>query len=116
MSGHRIVYSAFYGKIPDNLQINHINGQKADNRLENLEAVTPSENTRHGYRVLGRKPVINAFPGVKNGRAKLTEEQVLEIRHLTTLGHTNKTLADRFGVSHGLISQVVNRQVWRHVP
>lgn len=41
---HRLVYMTFVGTIPDGMQINHINHNKSDNRFENLEVVTVSEN------------------------------------------------------------------------
>lgn len=46
---HRHIYEAFYGKIPKGMVINHKNGNKLDNSIQNLEVVTNSENTKHGY-------------------------------------------------------------------
>ena len=46
----RLVYSAFHGPIPPGMQVNHINEDKTDNRLENLNLMTPSENTNWGTR------------------------------------------------------------------
>ena len=43
---HRFVFECFYGLIEKNKQINHINFNKNDNRIKNLEVVTPSENIR----------------------------------------------------------------------
>ena len=45
---HRLVYKAFVGEIPDGMQVNHINEIKSDNRLENLNLMTPKENTNWG--------------------------------------------------------------------
>ena len=47
---HRLVWSAFNGSIPEGLQVNHINEIKSDNRLENLNLMTPKENTNWGTR------------------------------------------------------------------
>lgn len=44
---HRVVWIAAYGPIPQGLQINHINRRRWDNRIENLELVTPAGNARH---------------------------------------------------------------------
>lgn len=53
---HRLIWEAFNGPIPDGMQINHINEDKTDNRLENLELVTPKENLNFGNR--SRKAVL----------------------------------------------------------
>lgn len=52
---HRLVYEAFYGEIEQGFQINHKNGIKNDNRLENLEKVSQSENIKHRFTNLGQK-------------------------------------------------------------
>lgn len=46
---HRLVYETFYNTISDGLVINHIDGNKSNNQLENLEAVSASDNIRHAY-------------------------------------------------------------------
>lgn len=62
---HRMVWESVHGPIPPGKEINHINGIKSDNRIANLEAVTPSENTKHAYRI-GLKDAS----GTNNGRYK----------------------------------------------
>lgn len=47
---HTLVYSAFHGEITKGYQVNHINEIKTDNRIENLELLTPKENCNHGTR------------------------------------------------------------------
>ena len=52
---HRLVMDAFVEKRPSGMQVNHIDGVKTNNRLDNLEYVTPSENTIHSVE-RGLKP------------------------------------------------------------
>lgn len=47
---HFLVASNFIGEIPEGMQVNHINEDKHDNRVENLEIVTPAQNCAHGTR------------------------------------------------------------------
>ena len=51
-SVHRLVAEAFLGAAPAGMQVNHKNGDRTDNRIENLEWCTASENVQHGFRVL----------------------------------------------------------------
>ena len=46
---HRLVYECFYGIIPDKMEINHIDSNKQNNCIDNLEVVTPSENMKHAF-------------------------------------------------------------------
>jgi hypothetical protein len=60
LSVHRIVYEAFNGPIPQGLEINHKDGNRLNNRLSNLEAITKSENQYHACDVLKKRgqPII----------------------------------------------------------
>lgn len=51
---HYLVYSTFNGKVPTGFQINHINEDKGDNRVENLNLMTPKENINWGTAIARR--------------------------------------------------------------
>lgn len=107
---HRLVMWAFVGE-QGQLWVNHINGNKADNRLENLEYLTPGQNTKHAYDN-GLMPSKN---GEANPGAKATEEMVREIRRLYQVGVDRSSLVSRFGLSKTTIQGIVTRNSWRHV-
>lgn len=116
---HRIVWIYFNGEIPDDLEMNHINGIKADNRLENLELVTASGNRKHAYRIGlrhnkkgGKHPLVQ---GEKHGQAKLTNGDIKEIRNRCEDGETQTAIAKDFDVTQQQISYIVNRKQWRHI-
>lgn len=58
----REVANAFIGPRPKGYQINHKNGIKTDNRAENLEYVTPSQNLKHAVKLGLKKPNSGCFP------------------------------------------------------
>lgn len=114
---HRFVWRWFNGKILDGLTLNHKDGNKHNNQLSNLELATHSEQSLHAVHVLGWSPALNLDPdwracGRLNGRAKLTEAEVLDIRLSSDKG---VILAERFGVSTATISRVRSGQVWKEV-
>ena len=112
---HRLAWEAFKGQIPEGMQINHKNGVKADNRLVNLEVVTPSDNTAHKFRVLGHKPPNNPSRGEKNGSAKITGQDVIEIRQRCAAGESRKAIAKEFAITDISVGNIVRRKTWRHI-
>jgi len=52
---HRIIAKAFIPNPENKAEVNHINGKKDDNRIENLEWATHQENVKHSFEILGRK-------------------------------------------------------------
>lgn len=109
---HRLVAVAFIPNPENKPQINHKNGIKEDNRLENLEWVTARENQQHcsdkGLRVPAK--------GAKHWRAKLNEGKVEEIRARHDFGNvTHAELGLEFGVSTSVITSIVNFKSWKHV-
>lgn len=104
---HRLVAEAFIGPIPDLYTINHKDGNKTNNHVDNLEIVTRSENLLHLYRVLGRNN-----RGENNPKSKLTLAQVAEIREALSSGARGSDLARMFGVTKYTISDIKRGESW----
>lgn len=107
---HRLVAMAF---IPNPLslpQINHINGVKDDNRVENLEWCTNSHNILHAFSTGLKKPT----KGTINGMSKLNEAQVLAIRNKDN-DMLNSDIAKLYMVNTKTIRNILNRKTWSHI-
>jgi hypothetical protein len=107
---HRLVAKAFLPEDLERPEVNHKNGVKHDNRSENLEWVTRSENLQHRSDALG----INS-KGEASQMSKLTEFQVLQIRTMLLSGHRQGFIAGLFGVSQAIVSKIKLRKCWSHV-
>lgn len=106
---HSLVLEAFVGPRPTpRHQGNHKDGDKTNNRVENLEWVTPSENQMHGLSVLGNRRAR----GQAHGNAKLTEEGVHEIRALLGAGIRKMDVARWCGVSAKTIRDIERGESW----
>lgn len=116
---HALVALAFIGKRPAGLFINHKNGVRTDNRIENLEYCTPLENVRHSIDVLGNKPFQNfdrtLNRGEKHSGAKLNNEQVREIRRLNASGMTARELSKKYQIEVSHMFRIIRRDVWKHI-
>lgn len=101
---HRLVATVFIPNPENKPCVNHKNGIKTDNRVENLEWVTYSENNRHSYRELGAKHHLR----------KLTDDDVRYIILNKTMKNTNY-LSKKFDVSKATIYAVANREKYKNV-
>jgi hypothetical protein len=111
---HRLVYLCANGDIPPKMQINHKNGIKDDNRLENLEIVTHQGNALHSYRVLGNKG--GATRGEDNVLSKLTIKDVKKIREM----YKDKVIVARIAeqypqVTYQALAAIVKNKTWTHI-
>lgn len=110
---HRLVVEAFIGSIPPKMDVNHKNGAKKFNYLENLEILSRSENQLHNYRELN--PSHNRAKGEEQGSSLLTEKQVLKIRALSKSGMSLRKLAIKFRCSKSAVAHIVYRRSWKHI-
>lgn len=106
---HQLVLAAFVGPCPAGMQCRHLNGDRADNRPENLKWGTPRENAadqeRHGTKVRGEA----------QGLAKLTEADVLDLVARHEAGETVAAIARSLDVDKSTIYRILNGETWRHV-
>jgi len=108
---HRLVAKAFINNLNNCPQVNHKDGNKQNNKLENLEWVTQSENEKHAYRT-----GLKSKRGEKNCFAKLTQKAVMDIRgKIKDKENTKKyrtIIADSYNVTERTISRIVNNENW----
>lgn len=105
---HRLVLETF-APVAHWRQVNHINGDPGDNRLSNLEWVTPSENITHDYRVLGTRNQR----GDNNTAAKISSNDAEFIRRMCgQMNLAQREIAGRLGVSQSAISAVMTGRNW----
>lgn len=109
VSVHTLVLLSFVGRCPDGMECRHGNGDRGDNRLENLSWGTRMENAsdriRHGTSPRGPRQHLN----------KLSEVEVRAIRAGFAAGESKAYLARRYHVSHSNICSIIKRQSWKYL-
>jgi len=106
---HRIVAKAFIPNPEKKKYINHKNGIKTDNRVENLEWCTCQENVDHA--------VDNNLHSVGSdvGTSKLDEEKVRQIKKLLKTDLVAREIAEMFNVCRSTIKEINRGATWKHV-
>ena len=109
---HILVARAFIANPENKPQVNHIDGNPLNCRVDNLEWVTPKENIQHAYRTGLAKS------GPNHSRSLLTAEQVRYIRRVYKKGDPKfgmSALGRKFGVKIGVIYGVIHRKTYKNV-
>ena len=89
------------------LQVNHIDGNKLNNNLNNLEWCTNQENTEHAIR-----NNLRNNNGEKNPSSKLKKEDIYEIVNLIRNGYSCAKIAKQYNVSATTIERIKRRETW----
>jgi hypothetical protein len=112
---HIMVWEAFNGQIPEGLEIDHKDNDRANARLANLQLATRSQNVTYAFRRNNKPPANNPSPGSRNGCAKLTEADIPTIFALSRTGKFQYEIAEMFGVSQPAIGRILRGVGWKHV-
>ncbi len=108
---HRLIALTFIPNPNKYPQINHIDCNKQNNNVINLEWCTNEMNVKHAI----ESGITWGLKGEENPRAKLTEDDVFKIRDLFALGKTRRQLAEQFNTKPSNIKDIVLRRSWRHI-
>lgn len=119
---HRLIAKAFIQNPENKPCVNHKNGIKTDNRVENLEWCTHKENIIHSYKSLGKKASehqINVarqrYLGENNPKAKINKEIACDIKEMYYSGISATEIAKKFNLSRSYIHAIAKEKFWNNL-
>lgn len=107
---HRLVAITYIPNPDEKPEVNHIDGDKMNNCVSNLEWVTRSENLKHAFSI-----DLKSCVGENNPRCELTEQEVLEIYKCLLEGQLEKDLAVRFKTKKEIVKKIKYKATWKHI-
>ena len=113
---HRAVAEAFFGPCPDGYVVNHKDGNKKNNHIENLEYVTPSENNQHALDTGLRNTCSgkNARKGTGHHFATISEDVVYEILRIRDqTGYGCRKIGKMLNLSRSVVNHIISGNSWK---
>ena len=119
--GHRLVTEMRLGReLTTSEQVNHIDLDKTNNHIDNLELVTIEGNIHHYWQNTGvdtsdisMQTLNKSIAGERNGSAKLTNEQAKSLIQDVMQGMTNKQAGLKYGLHPNYVSLVRHKKRWK---
>lgn len=109
---HRLVAQAFIPNPENKPQVNHKDGNKQNNCVDNLEWVTSKENIKHSW----ENKLNWSYKGEDHKNSKLSEENVLNIRsEYKPFVCTHQMLATKYKISKHTVRDIIRRKSWIHL-
>ena len=110
-SVHRLVAKTFIENPYNFKEVNHKDGIKLHNFVENLEWTTRSDNMKHAYKT--GLHIIKV--GEDHHNSKYTEAQIIKACELIEKGYSNKYVSKNTGINYTIISKIRNGEAWKHI-
>lgn len=107
---HRLVALAFLPADSVKREVNHIDGNKQNNRLDNLEWVTSKENKKHAW-----DNGLYSCSGENHGQAVYTEEQIRKVCEMLSVEPSNKLISEELGIAIHTIASIRSGRIWNNV-
>lgn len=105
---HRLVAEAFIVNFNNKPQVNHIDGNKSNNIVINLEWCSCSENIIHAFKM----GLYKSRKGEQSGHHKLSEKEAKEIKNLKGKGLSQKVIGKMFNISNSTVGRIHNNKCW----
>jgi hypothetical protein len=107
---HILVAASFLGEKPNGMQVNHIDGNKSNNHINNLEYLTGKENMQHAVK-------LGLFPSRKGEAHPSVKLKALQVQEIRALHGTRPIteIAKDFGITRMTASAIIHRRLWKHL-
>lgn len=108
---HRLIAEYFLGGIPKGMVVNHKDGNKQNNSLDNLEVITHAENVKHAYET----GLAKGKKGQENSQAKLSDKDCEKLCKMLLDGFDNETIGREFNLHSRYVSLIRHGKRWEHL-